>query len=273
MESYFYIGEVAKLFHIKVCTLRYYDRIGLIHPAYTDPQTKYRYYSIEQFEELNFIRYLRTQGISLEEIREAMFPRDPLRMRELFAKQEERVDQQITALENTKQRLRRRQEQIDSFMDESLIDKLRIKEEKARPVVMMEYVPQAKDNLEMPLRKLERSSGLDAGYFLGKTGLITAKEDLLAGRFGRYRALLCLVEPGEMESGPTKFLPAGRWAAWRFRGLRDRSAEQYARMLQEMTLQGLEPAGDGVELTLMDYGFTEDREKFITEIQIPVKNI
>ena len=44
-------------------------------------------------------------------------------------------------------------------------------------------------------------------------------------------------------------------------------------MLQEMTLQGLEPAGDGVELTLMDYGFTEDREKFITEIQIPVKNI
>lgn len=36
MKDYFTIGEVSKLFDIKVATLRYYDEIGLLHPAYIE---------------------------------------------------------------------------------------------------------------------------------------------------------------------------------------------------------------------------------------------
>lgn len=36
------ITELAKLRRVTSETLRYYDRIGLLKPVYTDPATKYR---------------------------------------------------------------------------------------------------------------------------------------------------------------------------------------------------------------------------------------
>ena len=55
----FSIGDVAKLFHLSVSSLRHYEAAGLLQPEWVDPQTGYRYYSTRQFEVLNTIRYLR----------------------------------------------------------------------------------------------------------------------------------------------------------------------------------------------------------------------
>lgn len=55
----FQIGDVAKMFHLSVGSLRHYERIGLVMPEYVDQETGYRYYSTRQFECLNTIRYLR----------------------------------------------------------------------------------------------------------------------------------------------------------------------------------------------------------------------
>ena len=44
----FQIGEVAKLYHLSVGTLRHYEQEGLLKPEYTDPATGYRYYSVRQ---------------------------------------------------------------------------------------------------------------------------------------------------------------------------------------------------------------------------------
>ncbi|WP_084778239.1 MerR family DNA-binding transcriptional regulator [Saccharibacillus sacchari] len=45
MKEWFIIGEVSKLFGVKIPTLRYYNEIGLLCPEYVDPETHYRYYS------------------------------------------------------------------------------------------------------------------------------------------------------------------------------------------------------------------------------------
>lgn len=58
-KKLFSIGDVARLFHISVSSLRHYENVGLLTPEYTDPSSGYRYYSVEQFEILNTIRYLR----------------------------------------------------------------------------------------------------------------------------------------------------------------------------------------------------------------------
>ena len=59
------ITELAKLRQVTSETLRYYDRIGLITPDYVDPQTRYRYYSIRQYEKLGTIKELRQLGMSI----------------------------------------------------------------------------------------------------------------------------------------------------------------------------------------------------------------
>ena len=47
----FQIGEVARMYHLSVGTLRHYERIGLLAPERTDPATDYRYYSARQLEQ------------------------------------------------------------------------------------------------------------------------------------------------------------------------------------------------------------------------------
>ncbi|MEG2097701.1 MAG: helix-turn-helix domain-containing protein, partial [Pseudoflavonifractor sp.] len=99
MRQLFRIGEVAKLFGMNLRTLRYYDQIGLLVPIYTDPDTRYRYYSTEQFERLNTIRYLRAQGVTLEEVAAQLQRRNPEQVLDLFRRQQKVVARQIADLQ------------------------------------------------------------------------------------------------------------------------------------------------------------------------------
>ena len=64
------ITELARLRKVTSETLRHYDRVGLIKPDYVDPQTRYRYYSIRQYERLGTIKELRALGLSIDEIKD-----------------------------------------------------------------------------------------------------------------------------------------------------------------------------------------------------------
>ena len=53
-KKLFQIGDVAKMFHISVGSLRHYEQAGLLKPEYTDPETGYRYYSVRQFARFGY---------------------------------------------------------------------------------------------------------------------------------------------------------------------------------------------------------------------------
>lgn len=63
------IGEFSKISHLTLKTLRYYDEIGLLKPAFTDAKSGYRYYNISQLETALLISRLKTYLFSLEEIK------------------------------------------------------------------------------------------------------------------------------------------------------------------------------------------------------------
>jgi len=62
------IGDFSKLSRITVKTLRYYDEVGLLHPAHVDDASGYRYYDYHQLPRLNRILALKDLGFSLEAI-------------------------------------------------------------------------------------------------------------------------------------------------------------------------------------------------------------
>ncbi|MCD7867199.1 MAG: MerR family transcriptional regulator [Clostridiales bacterium] len=70
MENYLSIGEVAKIRNIDVQSLRYYEKLGILIPAYTNPQTGYRYYSMEQIMILDTIILCIDLGIPLKRLKE-----------------------------------------------------------------------------------------------------------------------------------------------------------------------------------------------------------
>lgn len=106
-ERLFGIGDVARLFHLSVSSLRHYENAGLLTPEYTDPHTGYRYYSPRQFEVLNTIRYLRVLDMPLAEIADFLRNRDVDRM-------EEKLRQQKDALEAKMRELCRIERKIDN---------------------------------------------------------------------------------------------------------------------------------------------------------------
>jgi DNA-binding transcriptional MerR regulator len=73
----FKIGEFARFTHTSVKTLRFYDRIDLLKPNYTDPANGYRYYGLDQVEMLQRILALKAMGLSLDEIMRFLDPALP----------------------------------------------------------------------------------------------------------------------------------------------------------------------------------------------------
>lgn len=89
------ITKLAKLRNITSETLRYYDRINLVKPNYVDPNTKYRYYSILQYEELGTIRELRQLGMSIDEISNYFDNRNFKKSVEILEKYQEALHSEI----------------------------------------------------------------------------------------------------------------------------------------------------------------------------------
>lgn len=63
------IGRFARSCRLSVKALRHYDELGLLSPAFVDPQSRYRYYGREQARDAVMIGMLRSLDLPLEVIR------------------------------------------------------------------------------------------------------------------------------------------------------------------------------------------------------------
>lgn len=107
----FSIGTFARLGDVSVRTLRHYDEIGLLTPAWIDHATGYRSYRPSQLLRLHRIVALKELGLSLDEIGELLVDRpDATRVRALLERRRHelatRVDSDLRRLARVEQRLR-----------------------------------------------------------------------------------------------------------------------------------------------------------------------
>jgi DNA-binding transcriptional MerR regulator len=75
------IGEFARVGQVSIATLRHYDQYGLLKPTTLDPETGYRYYTLDQLPRLNRILALKDLGFPLEQI--AQFLENDLSLEQL----------------------------------------------------------------------------------------------------------------------------------------------------------------------------------------------
>lgn len=62
------IGEFARVGQVSIATLRHYEKSGLLKPTTLDPDSRYRYYLLNQLPRLHRILALKDLGFSLEQI-------------------------------------------------------------------------------------------------------------------------------------------------------------------------------------------------------------
>lgn len=96
------IGKMAELNHVTIETLRHYDRIGLLKPAFVDERSNYRYYNIKQSAKLDMIQYMKSLGMSLEKIKEQFDKEDVKIIRQMLRGQQEWIDKRVKELHQMK---------------------------------------------------------------------------------------------------------------------------------------------------------------------------
>lgn len=89
------IGEFSRACQVTVKTLRHYDKIDLLKPAYIDEHSGYRYYETEQVPQLLLIQRLKRYGFSLAEIQRLLFTKDKCLLAAKLSAQKNILEQQL----------------------------------------------------------------------------------------------------------------------------------------------------------------------------------
>lgn len=267
----FQIGEVSKLFHISVSILRHYDRIGLLKPEYTDSRTGYRYYSVRQFECLNTIRYLRALDMPLEQISRFLQNRDVDIIHDLLLKQKEEVKRRQQELRAIEHKINNRLAQISDALS-SCLDVITTSAKPARRIasVKKKLNPTSYLDLEYSIRQLEESEE-NTVTFLGKVGVGISPQNLKRRQFRPYDIVFILLDKEDRFKGNTMLLPPETCVTIRFQGGHDRAESYYQKLMDHIDAHHYSVNGFSKEITMIDYGLTNDITKFVTEIQIPVE--
>lgn len=266
----FSIGEMARLFHLSVSSIRHYESCGLIKPEYVDPDTGYRYYSPRQFESFNTIRYLRTLDMPLDDIEDFLHDRD-------IDKIEEKLSRQKVLVAEKQQELARIERKIDAQMQRlrdaqnAVLGRIEIVRVPACHIFWTENhtTAQEPENLDLSTCDLAAAQ-TEAIIFLGKVGFSISEKHLKEKQYDQYDGTFLLLDEADRFDGALLSLPETLCVRVRFHGHHLQSPEQYRRLERFMAEHRLRLSGFSREITLIDQGFTGDTGKFVTEICIPV---
>lgn len=270
-KGLFSIGEVSKLFHISVSSLRHYENIGLLHPEYTSPDTGYRYYGPEQFEVLNTIRYLRALDMPLAEIEDFLKNKDISNIEEKLMQQKKIVLEKQLELKRMEQKINHRLNVLSEAQNTPL-DTVTLVQLPASRIVWVEAPLKIEElqDMEAPIRKLDQSEA-EAVVFLGKVGLGISSEHLQNSEYKKYDGIFLILDDEDIYDGETMPVAESLCVRLCFRGSHAEAPGQYKKLLDYIKKHQMQIVGFSREITLIDYGITNDPEKFVTEICIPVK--
>lgn len=98
------IGQISRMFHLPISTLRYYDKEGFF--PHLVRKGNIRYFSDNEIESLRVIECLKTSGLEIKEIKQfielvSKGPASYSERKELFESRKMAVEDEINQLEKT----------------------------------------------------------------------------------------------------------------------------------------------------------------------------
>ena len=267
-EQTFKIGDLSRLFRIGADSIRYYERLGLLHPV-RDPKSNYRLYTLDDIRAMNTIRELLALGFHTDDIRRFEANRNLDAVTDLLEQEMQLVDEKIADLTKTRADLSARLAAIrdDLFRDCSgRIVRLTLPE---RPCLMIVEAPMPDEMISYELARASddfpekiATIGCCDCYILDSTARNAAGTD--------YRTKGVFFYSSHLNLPCNHVLPAGDYLSVCYRGDFSKSLDLVPKMFQEAERLGLAPAGDPMEFCHIDRFETADRAEYLTEIQLPV---
>ncbi|OED21578.1 MerR family transcriptional regulator [Bacillus cereus] len=271
LNKRFTIGEMAKMHNIAESTLRYYDEKGIFHPSIVDPQTNYRYYTIDQFSLLDTIKFLRQLNIPLKEIKKYIDERNPAYALNLLEKQQEMMLKKQREIEYALAKMEHRIHLIKEAT-KAKAEQMVIKEIPQRKITAIAVAPNTTDDMfEYYIHSLQKNMRqMDDSLFSGDIGVTVAKKGLMQNEFQAYSSVFILLDYMPFEVQSSDEIKEGVFACVYHHGPYEETDETYKKLMKYIDQEGYEISGDAIEIALIDWSVTEDPEEQVTEIQIPI---
>ncbi|WNC14348.1 helix-turn-helix domain-containing protein [Brevibacillus brevis] len=282
MQNKLTIGEMAKLRGVTVDTLRHYDKIGLLKPYYTDPDSGYRYYSISQYEVLGTIKELRRIGFSLEEIKDFLTNRTVKKSVQFLQQSMDRIQEKIRELQAIHSIMMNRLTHIERFLESYKDSDIVVKHFEEREYIQLARPVKWADTEEAYFGFLElenRIGGIIPVLASNKFGDFIPREYFdqvrqatdFSDSFGEWESQLFLLVQDEASDQPTQKIEKGAFLCSYHGGLvREKMLTQLKKLLDYCDAHGYVITGDAVRIMQVDISLTDQYEEAYYEIQIPI---
>jgi DNA-binding transcriptional MerR regulator len=104
-SKYLQIGQLAEITGVSVQTLRYYGRIGILLPDYTDEYNSYRYYHRSAISRISNIKLLQGSGFSLKEIQEILKEDSLSSIIDRYSQRQSEIEKQLASIKEQHSRI------------------------------------------------------------------------------------------------------------------------------------------------------------------------
>lgn len=266
------ITELARLRKVSSETLRHYDRIGLLKPDYIDPYTKYRYYSIRQYERLGTIIELRQLGMSLDEVINYFTDRNLKKSIEILQQHQKRLRREIMEKVILEKILKRKMGFIAEITSLPSTGVVYEKDFPERYMITFGELSGGPKQRAFAITRLE--------YYLTETAPILASD-----RIGVYAdesilqksdepipaTSMVMVEKDSIESEYKKTIPSGKYLYMYYNGGLEQYHESFELIKTYIKEKHLKICGHIFQIYKIDVTLTSDPKETIMEIQVPVQ--
>ncbi len=272
-ENLLSITELAKLRQVTSETLRYYDRIGLITPDYVDPQTRYRYYSIRQYEKLGTIKELRQLGMSIHDITDYFSGRNLRKSHQLLLHQLELLEEEIRKQQLLSEILRRKLHFLSEITPPPPVDKVFCRAFPQRYMITFGEPAGGSREHAFAFTRLERYLDEVAPILASDRIGVYADWHLLEPSDDYIPAVpMIFVERDAIESEHERTIPPGDYLCMNYRrGELERYHPSFARLHTYMAEHGWVLNGMIFQFYKIDVTLTSDPDETLMEIQVPVR--
>lgn len=277
------IGQLAKICNVTHKTLRYYDALGILKPTMVNPENGYRFYSKWHTTRVMTIKQLQDIGISLSEISGILQTTDGSNVMEflqnLLVNQENEIDKQIQQLLSKKRKLKSIQQQCNMIKEKIKSDapaEIMIKTIHPRQFIFKPYQGEYRTGIFREYYKEILDGivhqGADLSNICSSPLAIYDQEDkpnMINLKIGYEVKQDFLLDKFCKDT-----LSSGTYACYIHEGNYDSLRHDlYEKLYSDINKNGYKATGPSVEIYYINEVITSNAKNFITEIQIPIKNI
>lgn len=266
------IGQFSKIGMVSTKTLRYYDEIDLLKPAYVDKDSQYRYYSEEQVFRIILISELKEYGLRLEQIKVVIDKQDIDLLKKFLKKKVNEIEMEVEKNLKLKDFIEKKIEKIQlggNIME--LNKELKVELKEIKPLVVMS--------------RRAITSMNDVSTVIGKVF-----EDIFKMKLQPAGPVMTVyydkefnVEHTDLEicvpinssintgkSDKIKEFEGGIHACCTFVGPYSKLGEAYAKVMKWIEENGYTYTGAPFDIYLTGPGNVTNPEEFVTEVCFPV---